>query len=118
MDKKRILIIEDEKKIARFLELELQYEGYQVDIANDGRTGLEMALKDEKRREEENLFVLSAKIIGESYYLKKSMNDIENTMDASHDIYLRIKESPLGLENPEISKKLINLSNNSIPYYR
>jgi DNA-binding response OmpR family regulator len=47
MDKKRILIIEDEKKIARFLELELQYEGYQVDIANDGRTGLEMALKDE-----------------------------------------------------------------------
>lgn len=47
MDKKRILIIEDEKKIARFLELELQYEGYEVDIANDGRTGLEVAMKDE-----------------------------------------------------------------------
>ncbi|SHJ16507.1 DNA-binding response regulator, OmpR family, contains REC and winged-helix (wHTH) domain [Dethiosulfatibacter aminovorans DSM 17477] len=47
MDKKRILIIEDEKKIARFLELELQYEGYEVDIANDGRTGLEMAMKDD-----------------------------------------------------------------------
>lgn len=47
MDKKRILIIEDEKKIARFLELELQYEGYEVEIANDGRTGLEMAMKDE-----------------------------------------------------------------------
>jgi DNA-binding response OmpR family regulator len=47
MDKKRILIIEDEKKIARFLELELQYEGYEVDIANEGRAGLELAMKDE-----------------------------------------------------------------------
>jgi two-component system sensor histidine kinase YcbA len=72
----------------------------------------EMALRDEKEREENNLFVLSAKIIGERYYLKKSMGDIESTMEASHDIYLRIKESPLGRENPEISNKLIGLSNN------
>jgi len=41
-----ILIIEDEIKIARFLELELQYEGYIVQQAHDGRTGLEMALRD------------------------------------------------------------------------
>lgn len=40
----RILIVEDEKKIARFLELELQHEGYEVAIAGDGRTGLEKAL--------------------------------------------------------------------------
>lgn len=40
----RILIVEDEKKIARFLELELQHEGYEVDTASDGRTGLEKAL--------------------------------------------------------------------------
>jgi DNA-binding response OmpR family regulator len=40
----KILIIEDEGKIARFVELELQYEGYKVEIAADGRTGLEMAL--------------------------------------------------------------------------
>ena len=40
----RILIIEDEKKIARFLELELLHEGYDVATANDGRTGLEKAL--------------------------------------------------------------------------
>jgi len=39
-----ILIVEDEIKIARFLELELQYEGYSVLLAHDGRTGLEMAL--------------------------------------------------------------------------
>ena len=40
-----ILITEDEKKIARFLELELKHEGYEVSVANDGRTGLEMALE-------------------------------------------------------------------------
>lgn len=40
----RILIVEDEIKIARFLELELKYEGYEVLIAGDGRQGLEMAL--------------------------------------------------------------------------
>ena len=38
----KILIIEDEEKIARFVELELGYEGYQVEKALDGRSGLEM----------------------------------------------------------------------------
>ncbi|AFM00174.1 MULTISPECIES: response regulator transcription factor [Desulfitobacterium] len=38
-----ILIIEDEEKIARFMELELNYEGYTVTKAFDGRTGLELA---------------------------------------------------------------------------
>jgi len=40
----KILIVEDEAKIARFLELELRHEGYEVAHAADGRTGLEMAL--------------------------------------------------------------------------
>lgn len=35
----RILIVEDEKKIARFLELELTHEGYEVQTAGDGRSG-------------------------------------------------------------------------------
>ena len=39
----RILIIEDEEKIARFIELELLHEGYEVGKCADGRTGLEMA---------------------------------------------------------------------------
>jgi two-component system, OmpR family, response regulator ArlR len=39
----KILIIEDELKIARFLELELGHEGYMVDQANDGREGLNKA---------------------------------------------------------------------------
>ena len=37
-------MIEDEEKLARMVELELQYEGYQVEKALDGRTGLERAL--------------------------------------------------------------------------
>ncbi len=44
MPGEKILIIEDEVKIARFIELELKYEGYLVDQAHDGRVGLEMAL--------------------------------------------------------------------------
>lgn len=42
----KILIIEDEVKIARFIQLELQHEGYIVEQANDGRVGLEKALKE------------------------------------------------------------------------
>ena len=40
----KILIIEDEEKIARFLELELQHEGYGVEKAVNGREGLDKAL--------------------------------------------------------------------------
>ena len=40
----RILIVEDEEKIARFLELELTHEGYEVGKAADGRSALDMAL--------------------------------------------------------------------------
>ena len=39
----KILIVEDEAKIARFIELELAHEGYETDKAEDGRTGLELA---------------------------------------------------------------------------
>ncbi len=39
----KILLIEDEEKIARFTELELVHEGYEVEKAADGRTGLSMA---------------------------------------------------------------------------
>ena len=40
-----ILLIEDEQKIARFVELELTHEGYEVIKAEDGRKGLELAEK-------------------------------------------------------------------------
>jgi DNA-binding response OmpR family regulator len=38
-----ILVVEDEVKLARFIELELSYEGYQVSLAHDGFTGLTTA---------------------------------------------------------------------------
>ena len=37
----RILIVEDEKKLARYLELELSHEGYEVRVAGDGRSAIE-----------------------------------------------------------------------------
>ena len=40
----RILLVEDEEKLARMMELELTYEGYGVEKAPDGRAGLELAL--------------------------------------------------------------------------
>jgi len=46
MSGQKILIIEDETKIARFLELELQYEGYSVTQSHDGREGLDKAISE------------------------------------------------------------------------
>ena len=40
MEPPLILIVEDEKDIARFIELELQAEGYRTEVAHDGITGL------------------------------------------------------------------------------
>lgn len=45
MEKDKILIVEDEIKLARFLELELMHEGYNVAKTHDGREGLRMALQ-------------------------------------------------------------------------
>jgi len=43
----KILIVEDEAQIARFVELELIHEGNTVDKAEDGRSGLDMALSND-----------------------------------------------------------------------
>ena len=45
--KHRVLIIEDEKNLARFVDLELQHDGYETAICHDGRKGLEPALNQE-----------------------------------------------------------------------
>lgn len=42
---KKILIIEDEKNLARFVSLELQHEGYEVTVEVNGSEGLETALE-------------------------------------------------------------------------
>jgi len=43
----RILVIEDEKKVAGFLKNGLKEEGYAVDDAFDGQTGFDMAIENE-----------------------------------------------------------------------
>lgn len=45
--KKRILIVEDEKNIARFMELELEHEYFDVTVTHDGRDGLNRALEQQ-----------------------------------------------------------------------
>ncbi|MGK7905759.1 MAG: response regulator transcription factor [Synechococcus sp.] len=45
--KGHILIVEDEEKLAKFIELELGYEGYRVSVANDGTSGMMAAREQE-----------------------------------------------------------------------
>jgi len=42
----RILVIEDEKKVARFLEQGLREEKYTVDVAYDGEEGIDRAMRE------------------------------------------------------------------------
>lgn len=44
--KERILIVEDEKKIARFLQLELEHEGYECVLEYNGGTALDRIGQD------------------------------------------------------------------------
>ena len=55
----RILIIEDEEKLARFIELELSHEGYESAKVHDGRAGLELA-----RQEDFDLILLDIMLPG------------------------------------------------------
>ena len=43
MPSERVLVIEDEARIAQFIERGLIYEGYRVSVARDGQTGLMIA---------------------------------------------------------------------------
>lgn len=42
----KILIVEDEKQMADFINLELKHEGYEVDICYDGEQGYEKAIQN------------------------------------------------------------------------
>ena len=55
----KILLVEDEKQMAMFIEMELNHEGYKADIAYDGREGLNLAEKNEY-----NLILLDIMIPG------------------------------------------------------
>ena len=53
MDKKRILIVDDEIEMAQMLKLRLEANQYEVMIANDGKEGL-----DKARKEKPDLLIL------------------------------------------------------------
>ena len=57
--KERILIIEDEENIARVLQLELEFEGYEIDVAHTGPDGL-----IKYREQEWNLILLDLMLPG------------------------------------------------------
>ena len=42
-----VLVIEDEVNLARFVELELQHEGYETHVEDNGRGGLQAALDND-----------------------------------------------------------------------
>ncbi|MFN3781041.1 MAG: response regulator, partial [Candidatus Kapaibacteriota bacterium] len=42
----RILVVEDEKKLANFIKHGLEEERYIVEVANDGNKGLELAMNN------------------------------------------------------------------------
>lgn len=56
---KKILIIEDEFNISDFVKMELEYEGYEAEISEDGKEGLIKAL-----REDYDLIVLDLMLPG------------------------------------------------------
>lgn len=56
---KKILIIEDESNISDFIKMELEYEGYEAEISEDGKEGLIKAL-----REDYDLIVLDLMLPG------------------------------------------------------
>ena len=43
--KQRILVVEDDANIARVLQLELEHEGFVVEVCGDGASAIERALK-------------------------------------------------------------------------
>jgi DNA-binding response OmpR family regulator len=42
----RILVVEDEKKVANFIQRGLEGEGFDVDVANDGESGVELGTQN------------------------------------------------------------------------
>ncbi|WP_414574535.1 response regulator transcription factor [Anabaena sp. CCY 9402-a] len=69
-----ILLVEDEVKLARFMELELNYEGYQVSVAYDGLTAIMAA-----RALQLDLIILDETLPGDSglefYHRLQSMDN-------------------------------------------
>lgn len=71
----KILIIEDEESIAELEKDYLELSGFEVEIANDGETGLEKALN-----EEFNLVILDLMLPGvDGFEICRRVREVKNT---------------------------------------
>ena len=71
----RILIVEDEESIADLEKDYLELSGFQVEVANDGETGLRKALE-----EEYDLYILDLMLPGiDGFDICRQIRDVKNT---------------------------------------
>ena len=71
----KILIVEDEEAIADLEKDYLELSGFQVEVANDGETGLEKALK-----EDYDMFILDLMLPKvDGFDICRQVRDVKNT---------------------------------------
>ena len=95
----KILIVEDEETIADLEKDYLELSGFEVEVANDGETGLEKALKDES-----SLFILDLMLPGvDGFEICKKIREEKNTpiimVSAKKDDIDKIRGLGLGADD-------------------
>ena len=95
----KILIVEDEETIADLEKDYLELSGFEVEVANDGETGLEEALKDEY-----SLFILDLMLPGvDGFEICKKIREEKNTpiimVSAKKDDIDKIRGLGLGADD-------------------
>ena len=95
----KILIVEDEETIADLEKDYLELSGFEVEVANDGETGLEKALKDEY-----SLFILDLMLPGvDGFEICKKIREEKNTpiimVSAKKDDIDKIRGLGLGADD-------------------
>lgn len=86
----KILIVEDEEKIARFIELELIHEGYEVVKANNGDMGL---LKQTARILVENASKYTPE--GENIIIRTGVNE-------KGEPYFSVQDNGIGMDEKDV----------------
>ena len=95
----RILIVEDEEAIADLEKDYLELSGFEVEVANDGETGLDKAL-----HEEYNLLILDLMLPGiDGFEICRQVRDVKNTpiimVSAKKDDIDKIRGLGLGADD-------------------
>ena len=95
----KILIVEDEEAIADLEKDYLELSGFQVEVANDGATGLQKALK-----EDFDMFILDLMLPGiDGFDIGRQVRDVKNTpiimVSAKKDDIDKIRGLGLGADD-------------------